>query len=76
MGYVLGQSGWVLGTAISLGTVVLLRDCGSRLVGCCEELQARGFSTPRTTMMIFCMPSDKFDPLTPAGVWIPFTSEA
>ena len=49
MGYVLGQSGWVLGTAISLGTVVLLRDCGSRLVGCCEELQARGFSAPSYT---------------------------
>lgn len=46
MGYVLGQSGWLLGTAISLGTVVLLRDCGQRLVGCCEEVQARGFSAP------------------------------
>lgn len=49
MGFVLGQSGWVLGTVLSICTVVLLRECGSRLVGCCEELQARGLSAPSYT---------------------------
>ena len=40
MGYVLGQSGWAVGTAVALVIILLLRDCGQRLIGCCEELQA------------------------------------
>ena len=51
MGYVLGQSGWVLGSATALIIVLLLRDCGQRLVGCCEELQARGFGVPTYAMI-------------------------
>ena len=46
MGYVFGQSGWALGFAVALFIALLLRDCGQLLVGCCEELQTRGFGVP------------------------------
>ena len=51
MGYVLGQSGWALGSVVALIVIILLRDCGQRLVGCCEEMQARGFGSPTYAMI-------------------------
>ena len=51
MGYVFGQSGWALGFAVALFIALLLRDCGQLLVGCCEELQTRGFGVPTYAMI-------------------------
>ena len=51
MHYVVGQSGWALGSLVALVVILLLRDCGQRLVGCCEEMQARGFGSPTYAMI-------------------------
>ena len=51
MHYVVGQSGWALGSLVALLVILLLRDCGQRLIGCCEEMQRRGFSSPTYAMI-------------------------
>jgi hypothetical protein len=51
MHYVVGQSGWALGSLVALLVILLLRDCGQRLIGCCEEMQRRGFGSPTYAMI-------------------------